>query len=195
MDKIIRFIQKNGDYARLSELREQGFQTRNITRLHEEGVLEKLQPGLYKLKESNITSGLVDISKAMPRAVIALVSALVYHELSAFNPSKIHVAIPNDAKPPILHFPPVEVYYFRKNQYQAGIEEKKIYGHTVKIYNKEKAVCDMFRFRYQIGEDLAFEGLKNYLKHPEANLNKLKKYMNICRVTTIMKPFLKMLLA
>jgi hypothetical protein len=63
----------------------------------------------------------------------------------------------------------------------------------IKIYNKEKTICDMFRYRNKYGEDLALEGLKNYLSHKEANVNKLRKYAEICQVKTIMMPYLKAL--
>jgi predicted transcriptional regulator of viral defense system len=191
MDKIVKYIKEQGSYARQTELREQGFQSRDITELFNEGILEKVQPGLYKLKDSDITSGFVDVSKAIPQAVIALASALAYHELTTFNPSKVHLAIPNDSKPPKLNFPPVEVYYFRENQYEAGIDEVTIQGHSIRIYNHEKTVCDMFRYRNKLGEDLALEGLKNYLNEPDTNLNEIQKYMKICRVKTVMKPYLK----
>jgi len=53
----------------------------------------------------------------------------------------------------------------------------------------------MFHFRNKLGEDLALEGLRNYLELPEANLNELQKYMEICRVKTVMKPYLKALVS
>ncbi len=195
MNRIIKYIKDNGGYAPHTEMREHGVQSRDISKLFNNGLLEKIQPGLYKLKDSDVTSGFVDISKAIPQAVIALASALSYYELTTFNPSTVHLAIPNEAKPPKLNFPPVEVYYFRKRQYGAGIDEINIQGHSVKIYNKEKTVCDMFRYRNKLGEDLAFEGLKSYIKRSDANLNKLQKYMYICRVKTVMKPYLKALVS
>lgn len=195
MDEIIQYIKDKGGYARQTELREHGFQSRDISKLYNKGILEKIQPGLYKLKNSDVTSGLVDVSKAIPQGVIALISALEYYGLTTFNPSKIHLAIPNNAKPPKLNYPPVEVYYFRQDQYQAGIAEISIQGHTVKIYNVEKTVCDMFRYRNRLGEDLALEGLKNYINEPDANLNELQTYMKICRVKTVMKPYLKAMIS
>jgi predicted transcriptional regulator of viral defense system len=191
MNKIVQHIKEKRGYAHLKELREQGFQIREVTKLFETGVLEKIQPGLYKLANSDVTSGFVDVSKAMPQAVIALVSALAYYELTTFNPSKVHVAIPNDSKPSKINFPPVEIYYFRKSQYKSGVDEVNIQDHKVKMYNREKTVCDMFRYRNKLGEDLALEGLKSYVDSSGANLNTLQKYMKICRVKTVMQPYLK----
>ncbi len=36
------------------------------------------------------------------------------------------------------------------------------YG-PIKIYNREKTICDMFRYRKKLGEDIALEALKNYI--------------------------------
>ena len=191
MNKITDYIKRQGGYARMSELRSVGFQTRDIANLCEQGSLEKIKAGLYKLSSSEVTSGYVDVSKAIPEAVIAVASALSFHELTTFNPSKVHIAIPHEAKPKEINFPPVEVYYFRKAQYEPGIEQVDIQGHSVKVYNREKTVCDMFRYRNKLGEDLALEGLQNYLKRPDSNLNELSNYMKICRVKTVMEPYVK----
>ena len=175
----------------MSELRSVGFQTRNSAKLCEQGSLEKVKSGLYKLSSSDVTSGYVDVSKAIPEAVIAVASALSFHELTTFNPSKVHITIPHGAKPKEINFPPVEVYYFRKAQYEPGIEQVNVQGHDVRMYNREKTVCDMFRYRNKLGEDLALEGLQNYLNRSDSNLNELGKYMKLCRVKTVMKPYLK----
>lgn len=62
---------------------------------------------------------------------------------------------------------------------------ERSYG-IFKVYNKPKTVCDMFRYRNKLGEDLAIEGLQNYLNQLDSNLNELSKYMKICRVKTVM---------
>lgn len=195
MKEIIDYIQKQGGYARMSELRSAGFQTRDISILCEQGSLEKVKAGLYKLSNSEVTSGYVDVSKAIPEAVIAVVSALSFHGLTTFNPSKVHIAIPHEAKPKEINFPPVEVYYFRKAQYEPGIKKVNIQGHDVRIYNREKTVCDMFRYRNKLGEDLALEGLQHYLNLSDSNLNELSKYMKMCRVKTVMEPYVKAMIA
>jgi len=194
MKIIIDYIKSKGGYARMSELRSVGFQTRDIAKLCEQGSLEKVKTGLYKLSSSDVTSGYVDVSKAIPESVIAVVSALSFHELTTFNPSKIHIAIPHDAKPKEINFPPIEVYYFRKAQYVPGIIQEKIQGHIVNVYNREKTVCDMFRYRNKLGEDLALEGLQSYLNRSDSNLNELSTYMTICRVKTVMTPYVKAML-
>lgn len=60
-----------------------------------------------------------------------------------------------------------------------GFDQVNVQGHGVNVYNQEKTVCDMFRYRNKAGEDLALEGLQNYLNRSDSNLNELSEYMKI----------------
>jgi predicted transcriptional regulator of viral defense system len=208
MEKITVFFKKHGGYALMKELKAASFQTRDIARLLKEGTIIKVKPGLYRLANSGeimlplvkirrsgstISQEIIDVCKAIPDGVICLASALAFYDLTTFNPSEIYVAIPNAGKAPKIDFPPLRVFYFRERFYKPGIKRIEVPNCTLKIYNKEKTICDMFRYRNKYGEDLAFEGLKNYLSRKEANVNKLRKYAEICQVKTILMPYLKAL--
>ena len=57
----------------------------------------------------------------------------------------------------------------------------------------KKRFCDMFRYRRKLGEDLAMEALKQYLKLKDANTARLLKYAAVCQAETVMMPYLKAL--
>jgi hypothetical protein len=59
----------------------------------------------------------------------------------------------------------------------------------------EKTLCDLFRYRRRLGEDVALEGLKNYLKRKTARIHTLREYAEICQVKTILTPYLKAMIA
>jgi predicted transcriptional regulator of viral defense system len=208
MEKIIAHIKKHGGYALMKELKAASFQTRDIARLLKDGTIVKVKPGLYRLANieetvvplpkikgsgSTISQEIIDVCLAIPDGVICLATALTFYDLTTFNPSEIYVAIPNAAKAPKIDFPPLRVFYFRERFYKPGIEHIEVPNCTIKIYSKEKTICDMFRYRNKYGEDLALEGLKNYLSRKEANVNKLRKYAEVCQVKTVMMPYLKAL--
>ena len=196
-ESILQIMREKDGYATMKELKEAGIHTRKVKEALEKEFLLKIKPGLYKLRNyrRDEYESFVDIHMANDRAVICLSSALSYHELTTFNPSKITVAVPNNTDRFELDYPPMDVFFYRENIYQAGIKEvDRSYG-SFKVYNKPKTVCDMFHYRNKVGEDLAFEGLRNYLDLPEANLNTLQKYMKTCRVKTVMKPYIKALVS
>jgi len=199
MDKIIKYISGKGGFARMSELRAASFQTRDIAKLVQEGKLEKVKAGLYKLPEinisENISASLVEVSHVVPNGVIALVSALAHYELTTFVPPEIYVAISMSAKPPKIEYPPVRFFYYPERFFRSGIDLIKTSAGTVRIYNPEKTICDMFRYRDKLGENLALEALKNYLRRKDSNIKKLSEYAVICRVKTIVSPYIKAIVA
>jgi len=53
----------------------------------------------------------------------------------------------------------------------------------------------MFRYRNKLGEGLALEGLQKYLNRSDSSINELSEYMKICRVQTVLKPYVKAMIA
>lgn len=191
MNKLKKYIKFHG-YVTMKELKSRGFQTRDIKKLVNKHYLEKIKPGLYKyFKPEMKHEEFMDISKAVSYGIICLISALEFHNLSNINPEKIYVAIPHSEKKVKIIYPPVKFFFFRKRFYEFGIEQVKTKFGIFKIYDKEKTICDMFRYRNKLGEDLALEGLKNYLKQQDSDINKLWKYAVKTRVKTVIKPYLK----
>ena len=199
MDQIISFFEKHGGYARMKDLKAASFHTREIARLLQEEIIEKVKPGLYRLsdlpQEDNIPISFIDICQAIPKCVVCLLSALEFYDLTTFNPAEIYIAIPNSEKVPKIEYPPVRVFFFRERFYQFGIESFDTSSGLVKIYNKEKTICDMFRYRNKLGEDVSLEGLKNYLKSPYADISKLTDYAERYQVKTVLLPYIKALIA
>lgn len=194
---VITFLQNKGGYATMKEFKEEGIHTRNVRKALEKGFIVKLKPGLYKMRDypRDKYENFIDIHTAYNKARVCLTSALAHYELTTFNPPKITVAVPNNSTKINLKTLQVDTHFYRENIYETGVTEvERSYG-SFKVYNKPKTICDMFHYRNQVGEDLAFEGLKNYLKQPDANLNEVQKYMKICRVKTIMKPYIKVLVS
>lgn len=198
MNKLTDYLKSSGGYARMKDLRAAGFQTREISDQVAAGLLERVKPGLYRLAglvDSAEYPGLVDVCRAIPDGVICLLSALDYHGLTTFNPSEVYVAIPHGAKPPRMHYPPIKSFYFRERFYLPGIEKVTTPAGEIRIYSPEKTIGDMFRYRHKLGEDLALEGLKQYLRRKDANLPRLLEYAAICQAKTVMQPYLKALVA
>lgn len=192
---IIEHIRINGGYARTQELREAGFHTRDIAKLVENGDLVKLKPGFYRLPDvpetGEVNPGFVDVCKAIDGSVICLLSALAYYELTTFNSPEIYAAIPGDKKPPRQVNIPVKIFYFQKRVYHPGIDTISAGYGDVRIYSREKTLCDVFRYRKKLGEDIALEGLKSYLQSDRANIAQLTHFAEISKVKKDMMPYLK----
>jgi predicted transcriptional regulator of viral defense system len=160
------------------------------------GELVREAQGIYRLSGSEPPGNpdLVQISLRVPRAVICLVSALYFHELTTQIPHHVHFALPRNVKTPKVQHPPIRVFHFSESSYKSGVEEHILDGITVKIYGREKTIADCFKFRERIGIDVALEGLKDYLKQPRQDVPLLMKYAKVNRVEKVMQPYLEAML-
>jgi len=199
MEEIVKYIVNNGGFASMKELKEANFHTREITYLVKEKAIEKIKPGFYRLSNygyfKDVNLSLITVCRAEPQAVICLISALDYYEMTDFNPSEIYYAIPHSQKKKSISYPPVKTFFFRERFYNPGIDIIHTKYGGLKIYNREKTICDMFRYRNKLGEDLAMQALKNYLKQKKKSIGTLIKYAEICQVKTVIMPILKGLVA
>lgn len=189
MNKINKVFKEHDGFARTKDILAAGIHRRDIKRMRDEGRIIRVKRGLYRLSEIPLVSnqGYIDLARAVPEGIICLLSALSYHELTTFNPSVISMALCRGRRRPKIEYPPVEFYYFSKKQFKAGVNEIKIKGHKINIYCPEKTICDCFRYRSKIGLDIAKEGLSEYLKQKDRNLERLFEYAEICRVKKFME--------
>ena len=196
MQNVIEIFKKNYGYAYLKDLKAHGIHTDSIRKLLNEGKIEKIKPGLYKLTDFPMLAhqGMVDACMAIPKAVVCLHSALSYYELTTTVPSMIMVALPREAKPPRIQYPPVKIFYFSSQNYKAGIEIVKTESGNFRIYNIEKTIVDCFRYRNRLGEDVAVAGLKNYIHEKKPDLNRLFHYARVGRMYKIIKPYVEALM-
>ncbi len=191
-EKIYKVFKTHNGFARTKDILAAGIHTRNIKRARGKGQVIQVKRGLYRLAAIPLISnqGFVDLARAVPGGVICLLSALSYYELTTFNPSVISMAICRGSRRPKIEYPPVEFYHFSKKQFEAGINKTKIKGHEIQIYNPEKTICDCFRYRNKLGLDIAKEGLSEYLKRKDRDLEKLLEYAEICRIKPLLQTWL-----
>jgi predicted transcriptional regulator of viral defense system len=161
--------------------------------LRDKGIIEQVSRGIYRLVELPPISNpdLVTVSLRFPNAVICLISALAYHDITTQIPHAVSVAVRRKSRIPSLDYPPIQAHRFSNEAYNSGIEEHLIDGVPVRIYSAEKTLADCFKFRNKIGMDVALEALKLYKTRKEFNLGELLKYARICRVAQVMRPYLE----
>ncbi|MBM4176546.1 MAG: Abortive infection protein AbiEi [Ignavibacteria bacterium] len=193
MKEIIKIFEKHKGYARMKELRNQKIHPRKITKAISEGIIEKIKPGLYKLVNYpwDENGSFADVCKSNKKAVICLTSASSYYELTTFNPSYITVAVPHNSPGFKLEYPPIQVYYFPHKYYETGIIQVETKSGIIRIYNLEKTICDLFRYRTKIGDDIVIESLKSYLELKKRDINKLFEFAETLSVKEKMLPYVK----
>jgi predicted transcriptional regulator of viral defense system len=194
--KIDNLFNTEGPVIRASALRSAGFCGKDADELIRLGLLRRLRRGYYisPVKLNDMDTYEI-ISALIPDAVISLFSAAQYHELSSVIPQKPDITLPAQRRIPILpdnlH---VKIYKAIPRIYEVGIQTVKKDGYLLKIYDRERTVCDFFRMRLQIGKDCAFEVLKNYMAGKK-RLQRLSEYAETLQIKGVLYPYLEVLAA
>lgn len=196
IQNAIAIFRQHGGILRTSEALRLGIHSRTLYAMRDSGVLEQLSRGLYRLAEFRPLSNpdLVIVALKVPQAVICLVSALAFHELTTQIPHAVDIALPNRAERPRLDYPPLRIFWFSGPAWSEGIETHQVDDIPVRIYGPEKSVADSFKYRRKIGLDVALEALKLYRQRSSFDVSELLRYARICRVEEVMRPYLEALL-
>ena len=186
-------FRKYGGQLRMSQAIKHGITRYMLYSLKDKGVIDQVSRGIYRLVELPPISNpdLVTVSLRFPNAVICLVSALAYHNITTQIPHDVSVAIPMDSRMPSLDYPPIRAHRFSNKAYKSVFVEHVIDGVPVKIYSPEKTLADCFKFRNKIGMDVVLEALKLYKTQKKFNPGELLKYARICRVEKVMRPYVE----
>lgn len=197
LKKAVRLFKKNRGVLRTGEALRLGIHSRSLWELREDGVIEKLDRGIYQLNDEVDFSepDLILVSKMIPNGVICLISALSYYNITTQVPHFIYVALKSGSRRPQVKYPPTRYFWYSEKAYKSGIEVCKIDGHLIQIYDIEKTLADCVKFRNKIGMDIVLEALKLYCQRRTINIDKLLGYAKICRVEKILQPILETILS
>ena len=186
-------FRENNGILRTYQAQELGVDPKTVAEMYRAGLLEKLGRGLYRLADLPPLDypDLVQVAMRIPSAVICLISALSFHNLTTVVPHKVYIALPQSVHRPRIEHPPLEVVWLSDEPYAAGIEQHRLDGVSVRIYGMAKTVTDCFKFRNKIGKDVALEALKDYVQLPDCDVEELLAYARINHVENVMRPYLE----
>ncbi len=191
----IRKIAAVGGFVRTSAAIQAGIHPRTLYALRDNGIVEQVSRGVYRLKDhaTDADPDLITVAQRCPDAVICLISALSLHEITTQIPHAIHLALRRGAEAPRIIQPPLEVYHYSPECHVAGVQDMITNGVSLRVYCPEKTLADCFKFRSRIGMDVVLEALKLYRSRMPFKARELLHYARICRVEKVMYPYLEAL--
>jgi predicted transcriptional regulator of viral defense system len=177
----------------MAEAMSAGISRRTLYSLRDDGVIEPVSRGVYRLSSRPPLSqpDKTAVAIRVPHSVVCLTSALSFHEITTQIPDAVDIAVPFGTAVPRISYPPARIYKMREPSFRAGVTEYRIDDVTVKVYDVEKTLCDCFKFRRYLGMDVVLEALKLYRERKPLKVSKLMKYARICRVENIIRPYLE----
>ncbi|MGA7831041.1 MAG: type IV toxin-antitoxin system AbiEi family antitoxin domain-containing protein [Terracidiphilus sp.] len=193
-ERIMRYVRQHR-IVRPRDIEAIGIPREYLLRLHSQGKLSRTGRGIYTLPDAAVTERhtYAEVAKRVPEAVLCLLSALAFHEITTQSPASVWIALGKGARKPAIVSPSLRVVRLTEPSLSEGIESQSVEGVTVRVYSAAKTVADCFKFRNKIGLDIAIEALKDCLRQKKATVNEIYRYAKVCRVSNVIRPYMEAL--
>ena len=181
-----------GAFFRPRDVKSLGVTYHQIQRMVADGRLEKAGPGLYRLSDADVTEmeTIAMVASAVPHAIVCLLSALRVHDIGTQSPRQVWLAIDRKARKPTRTPAAIRVVRFSGQMLTYGVSTQSIQGVSVRITTPARTVVDCFRYRNKIGLDVALEALKDAVHSKKAMVSEIDRAAEVCRIRTVMAPYL-----
>ena len=77
---------------------------------------------------------------------------------------------------------PIKAYYVQKNIIELGKTIGDFNGVTLPVYDRERTICDCFKYRTKLDSETFNKALNAYVSDDKKNLNNLSAYSQKLRV-------------
>jgi len=172
-----------------------GVDRRVLKRLFDRGELLRRSRGVYTMPDHEPTrhTDLAEVCARAPSVTVCLISALDFHELTTQIARAVWVMIDRAGRRPKIEQPPIRIIYASGEAMTGGVETHEIEGVRVPITTPAKTVADCFKYRKQVGRDVAVEALRDCLRQRKATPAQIYEMAKTDRVTKIMRPYIEAL--
>ena len=191
-----KVIQEKGGIAKASEFVEAGLCSYDVVNLCNSGYLERIRNGYYELAEENSVSEDQLISKLLPEGIICMESAFFHYGYSDFTPRKWSITVPRTvsrSKIPddVLY---MQTYYVQPSIYELGKTMDEFSGIVLPVYDRERTICDCFKYRSRLDSEIFNKTLHAYVKDEQKNLQNPFEYAKKMRVQNKLYELMEVLL-
>jgi predicted transcriptional regulator of viral defense system len=161
-----------------------------LRRAVSKGDIVRLRHGVYA-EPSAMLNTMIDVERIVPGGIVCLYSAWMHHRLCTTVPPAFCIAIEAKRKVVLPEELPINLYYWKKENLEFGIEQKEISGFQVRMTDLERSVCDAVKYRNKVGVDVCAEVIRSYARLKERNLSRLSEYAQKLRLTKVMNNYLE----
>lgn len=190
-------FKKSNGIARTADFNAYGISTQEVAKLCKEGRLLRIKHGYYQRADDLYLPDEQILASLLPEAVICLESALFHYGYSDLTPRAWSVMVPRNISLSKLEIDSIalDVHYTSKDLYDIGKITTDFNGVQLAIYDRERTICDCFKFRSQLDSEVFNKALNAYAKDEQKNLANLVTYAKKLRVYKKVEEIMEVLLA
>lgn len=178
IDIVKKVIVKNGGIAKTADFVASGLSSYDVANLCKKGLIKRIRHGFYQLPKANGTTEEKLLSTLLPEGIVCVESALFHYGYSDFTPRHWTIAVPRTISRSKLKIEalPLKVYYIQNQYFNLGKSTADFDGVNLSIYDRERTICDCFKYRTKLDNELFNKALNAYVADDKKNLANLSKY-------------------
>ena len=180
---------KYGGMMRTTQLAEEKIFYPQREKLIADGYVEKIRRGYYQWINPDDFSEVGTVIRLFPDAILCMDTALRYYGYSDRTPGDWHLAVSKDSGKSRfkIDYPFVKPYYVEPAVLELGLTTGTMDGHAIRIYDKERLICDCLRYRNKMDKEIFNKAIQKYIADPEKSILKLMEYAGPLRVKKLAK--------
>lgn len=182
--------------TRTSDFNTGGIRNDELSKFCENGELYRVRQGVYSATPVDEISEELLLAKLLPDAIICVESALYFYGYSDHVPTEWNIAIPRTFSRSRLKINRLflKPRFIQEDLFLLGQSTGNFNGYDLKIYDRERCICDCFKYKNKIDSELFNKALNAYANDPQKNLMKLLDYARKMRVQKKVREIMEVLL-
>jgi predicted transcriptional regulator of viral defense system len=184
IEEYKKIFDQYGGMMRAKQLQAENILYRPLQKLIEQGCVEKVRYGYYQWVDYEDFSEVGTVIRLFPDAILCMDTALHHYGYSDRTPADWHLAVSKDSGKSRfkIDHPLVKPYYVEPSLLELGLTTGEIDGHEVRIYDKDRAICDCLRYRNKMDKEIFHKAIRSYIADPGKSVPKLLEYSQVLRV-------------
>lgn len=167
-----------------AQLNKEKLYYRDIQRMLDEGLIEKVRRGYYHWIEDYGTSEVALINSLFPDAVFCMETALFFYKYSDRNPSEWNITVDKNTsrQRTNIDYPFIKAYRVEPALLNLGETDGIIEFTKVRIYDRDRTICDVLRNMSKMDKEIFNKAIQRYVNDPQKNIPNLMEYAKALRV-------------
>lgn len=184
-------FKNNGGILRTFELNKLGFYSREINRLIDNKEIRRIKHGFYELFD-NVYPEEVVIARLFPDSVIFLASALMIYGYTDRVPMSCKIAVDKNSEKTQyqIDYPLLDIFYIEPHYLSLGVDTIQIEGLDIKIFNRDRTICDVLRYENKLDREVFTKAIHNYISDPKKNIGRLIEYSEKMNIKNKMRTYI-----
>ena len=190
---LLQLIKEQNGTVTFQDAKKAGIHKEYVLKLFKDNGLEKVGPGSY-VAIDQFPDEYYILQKRFKKGIYSHETALYLHDLTDVTPFDYHMTFPRGYNNPSLKENNILAKHSRKDTYLIGLMTMKSpHGNSIRVYDRERTICDIFSKSNLTDKDVQINALKRYLTTEEKDLIKLMQYAQLFKVDRDLRKYMEVL--